>query len=252
MFDLSGKVAVVTGGNRGIGLALALALAEAGADVIPIGRTAERNEMAACDIQRIGRKTLPITADVTKMSDVVSALEKIVASFGVPHILVNCAGVNVKKEFLELTEDEWDLVLSTNLKSIFLCCKVIGGEMARLRRGKVINIASMGSYVGISRSAAYCASKGGVSQLTKVLAIEWAPYNVQVNAIAPGFFRTDLTRPLYLDPQGNKKVLSRTPMGRWGVPEDLRGAVVFLASSAADFVTGTILPVDGGFLAYGI
>jgi len=176
----------------------------------------------------------------------------VTASLGVPHILVNSAGINIKKAFLDLDEREWDEVLSANLKSVFHCCKIVGKEMVRMRRGKVINIASMGSFLGITRSSAYCASKGGVNQLTKVLALEWAPYNIQVNAIAPGFFQTHLTAPLHSDPAGREKVVKRTPAGRWGHVEDLRGAAVFLASSASDFITGTTLPVDGGFLAYAL
>lgn len=251
-FDLSGKVAIVVGGTQGIGRAIALGLAMFGADVIPVSRSFEKSKKITEEIANLGRRGLALSVDVTKQENLEYLRDKALEEFGKIDILVNAAGMNYKNYVVDYTEEMFNEVIRTNLIGVFLACKVIGEQMVKQRKGKIINIASMGSFFGISRSSAYCASKGGVAQLTKVLAIEWAPYNVNVNAIAPGWFKTELTKPVYENPELSKKVIDRTPMGRWGEVEDLIGAAVFLASEASDFVTGTILCVDGGFSAFAV
>jgi len=246
---LDGKVAVVTGGGRGIGKGAALALAEAGADVVLASRNGANLERVAEEIRGFGRQALAVPTDVSRSEDIDAMVGRAVETFGKVDVLVNNAGMNVRVPAIEYREEDWDRVLNVNLKAVFLCCQAAGRHMMQQGSGKIINIASMTSVIGVSTIPAYCASKGGIVQLTKTLAVEWAPHRINVNAVGPGFIRTDLTEPLQQDPERSNWILGRIPMGRWGTPDDLKGAFVFLASAASDYVTGTALFVDGGWLA---
>ncbi len=246
---LDGKVAIVTGASRGLGRGMTLGLAEAGADIVAVGRSPEGLEGVVGEVRALGRQCLLVRADVSRREDVEGMVEEALRAFGRIDILVNNAGVTHRQASEDYPLKEWERVLAINLTGTFLCCQEVGRVMIRQRRGKIINIASLLSAIGVPTIPAYAASKGGVVQLTKVLAVEWAKYNIQVNAIGPGYFRTDLTEPLFQDPQRRERITSRIPMGRWGTPEDLKGAVVFLASEASDYVTGQVLFVDGGWLA---
>lgn len=250
LFDLSGKVAIVTGAGRGLGRSMALALAAAGADIAVSSRTsAELNTL--CDEARaLGRRASAITADCTVEADCNRLVEQTVESFGRLDILVNNAGMNIRKPVLELSLAEFQQVLSLNLEGYFLCARAAGRVLVPQESGKVINISSIMGRVALATQAAYASSKGAIEQLTKVLAIEWAPANVQVNAIGPTYFETELTRPLFEDQERQEFIASRTPMGRWGQPHELAGAVIFLASQASDYVTGHTLVVDGGWTAW--
>ena len=248
--DVEGKVALLAGASRGIGRTLALGLANAGADVVVSSRTVADLESLADEILGMGRKASVQPADLTKLSDIEAVATASVAEFGRIDILVNNAGININKPALEMSEEEWDQVLDTNLKSYFLCSQVIGRLMVERRKGKIINISSTFGLVGFEKRSAYASSKGGIVQLTKVLAIEWGPYNVNVNAIAPMATRTAINEELFANPQWRKNVLARIPIGRFCEPEDLVGAVVYLASDASDMVTGITLPVDGGWTAW--
>lgn len=246
---LDGKVAIVTGASRGLGRAMALGLAEAGADVAVVSRTMEALEGLAGEIGTLGRRGLAIRVDVTDRHEVADMVRSAMETFGKIDILVNNAGTIFRTEAEEYPEEAWDRVLEVNLKGVFLCCQAVGKVMIAQRRGKIINMGSLLSAIGVPLIPAYAASKGGVRQLTKALAVEWARYNIHVNAIGPGYFRTELTEALQKDEKRTAWILRRTPLGRWGVPEDLKGPVVFLASDASDYITGQILYVDGGWLA---
>jgi len=246
---LDGKVALVTGASRGLGRGMALGLAEAGADLVVVARSLERLEGVVGEARALGRRCLPLKADVSREEEVKKMVEEALGEFGRIDILVNNAGINYREASEDYPLDEWERVLSVNLTGVFLCCREVGRVMIRQGGGKIINVASLTSVIGVKTIPAYSASKGGVAQLTKVLAVEWAKYNIQVNAIGPGYFRTDLTEPLFQDPERREWITSRIPMGRWGTPEDLKGAVVFLASEASDYITGQVLFVDGGWLA---
>lgn len=246
---LDGKVAIVTGGGRGIGRGAALALVEAGADVVLASRTAANLERVAEEIRALGREALVVPTDVSHRQDIDAMVARTVETFGKVDVLVNNAGMNIRVPSIEYREEDWDQVLNVNLKAAFLCCQAAGRHMMRQGGGKIINIASMTSVIGIRTIPAYCASKGAIVQLTKTLAVEWASHRINVNAVGPGFISTDLTEPLQRDPERSEWILGRIPMGRWGTPEDLKGAFVFLASEASDYVTGTVLFVDGGCLA---
>ncbi|MGI6096798.1 MAG: SDR family NAD(P)-dependent oxidoreductase [Dethiobacteria bacterium] len=252
LFSLEGKNAVVVGASRGIGKSLALTLARAGANIIPVSRSPEKIKQTALEAEAFGVKAQAIPADVTIKEEVEKLKEEALSALGKVDILVNCQGINIKKWALELSPEEWKQVIDINLNSVFMTCKAFGSSMVEQRYGKIINIASMTSYVGIHRSSAYSASKGGIVQLSQVLAMEWAPYNINVNCIAPGFFRTEITRPVFSDKEAYNRIIARTPMKRVGEVEDLSGTLLYLASSASDYVTGITIPVDGGFLAYGI
>jgi 2-dehydro-3-deoxy-D-gluconate 5-dehydrogenase len=245
-FDLSGQVAVVTGARRGIGRGLATALAQAGADLVAVSRTAPV-ELAA-DVERLGRRCVPLALDLADPAQVDRAIPDAVRALGRVDILVNNAGTGVRAPALEVTPQDWHRVLQVNLHAVFRLCQDAARDMRPRRRGKIVNIASLMSFEGGILIAAYTASKGAVGQLTKLLANEWAEYGINVNAIAPGYIATDLTRPLQEDPVRNPAILARIPAGRWGRPEDLAGAAVFLASSASDYVHGHLLAVDGGWL----
>ena len=253
-FGLDGKIAVVTGGTSGIGKAIALGLAGAGAQVAPISRSIEKVEETANEIEKESGKRPPIhTADVLDLAATEDVFNKIADELGSLDILVNCAGATFKKPSMELTEEEWDRVVDTNLKALFFCCRAAARLMTKAGRGgKIVNIASLASYAGLNEVAAYCASKGGVLSLTRALGREWATHGINVNAISPGVFRTPLNSHLLDIKERHDMFVSRTPMGRIGNVEELVGAAVYLASPASDFMTGQDIIVDGGFLAMGV
>jgi NAD(P)-dependent dehydrogenase (short-subunit alcohol dehydrogenase family) len=250
--DLASKIAVVIGGTSGIGLTLAKGLAQAGADVIATGRRADLVKSAADEIRVLGRKSLAITSDVTDRASIQALLSSAEREFGRVDILLNSAGITRRTPTLDVSEAEWNQILETNLTGTLRACQIFGRKMIERKQGRIINIASVSSGRGFFEVAAYAASKAAVVSLTKTLAVEWAPYNVCVNAIAPGVFPTDLNRALLDGTPRGKEFLVRTPMRRFGNLEELVGAAVFLSSDAASFVTGHVLAVDGGFLASGV
>jgi NAD(P)-dependent dehydrogenase (short-subunit alcohol dehydrogenase family) len=250
--DLSGKVAVVTGGTSGIGRALCLGLAEAGADVVPTSRRADAVAAVADEVASRGRRTARLTSDVTDRASLQAVLEGVGAALGPVDILVNCAGRTKRQPTLEMSEADWRDILDTNLMGTLRACQVFGAAMLERGRGRIVNIASLGTFVSLLEVAAYSASKAAVASLTKSLALEWGPRGVNVNAIAPGVFPTELNRKLIEGSPRGQEFLMRTPLRRFGRVEELAGAAVFLASDAASFVNGEVLVVDGGFLASGV
>jgi 2-deoxy-D-gluconate 3-dehydrogenase len=247
-FDLSGRTALVTGANTGIGQAIAIALAQAGANIVVAGRTAPDETAAA--VATTGRTFDAITADLSDAANAVEVVRQATTRGLAIDILVNNAGIIRRADALEFTEADWDAVIDVNLKSVFFLCQAVAREMiGRGRGGKIINIASMLSFQGGIRVASYTASKSGVAGLTKLLANEWAAKGINVNAIAPGYVATNNTAALRADETRNRDILARIPAGRWARPEDIGGAAVFLASAAADYVHGAVIPVDGGWLA---
>ena len=246
-FDLSGRVAVVTGANTGIGQAIAIALAQAGADVALVGRTPAEDTAAA--IRDLGRRALIVSADLSSIEPVQRIVDETVAGLGGLDILVNNAGIIRRADAVDFTEADWDAVVDTNLKSVFFLCQAAGRHMIAKGKGRIINIASMLTFQGGIRVPSYTASKSGIGGLTKLLANEWAKHGLSVNAIAPGYIATNNTAALQADAARNTAILDRIPAGRWGDAADLGGAAVFLASDAAAYVQGHILAVDGGWLA---
>ncbi|HEV7373135.1 MAG TPA: glucose 1-dehydrogenase [Pyrinomonadaceae bacterium] len=250
--DLKGKIAVVVGGTSGIGRAIAHGLAEAGADVIPTSRRMEQVEATAKEIEERGRRSLRVASDVSERDSLQRLLDESVEAFGKVDILVNSAGRTKRAPTLDFSEEDWNDIIETNLTGTLRACQVFGRHMLEREYGRIINIASLSTFVALYEVAAYSASKAAVASLTKSLAVEWAARGVCVNAIAPGVFRTALNQKLLDETERGREFLLRTPMKRFGQVEELAGAAVFLASDAASFVTGEILVVDGGFLASGV
>jgi NAD(P)-dependent dehydrogenase (short-subunit alcohol dehydrogenase family) len=250
--DLSNHTAVVVGGTSGIGRAIALGLAKAGANVVATGRRLERAKVAAEEIRKLGRRSVAIGTDVLDRSSIEALLAATLAEFGSVEILVNSAGRTKRTPTLDLSEKEWNEILDTNLTGTLRACQIFGRHMIERKYGRIINIASLSSFVALFEVAAYSASKAAVASLTKSLAVEWARHGVCVNAIAPGVFQTDLNKTLLEGTPRGQEFRIRTPMGRFGQVEELAGAAVFLASKAAGFVNGHVLAVDGGFLASGV
>lgn len=251
-FNLTGRVAVVIGGTSGIGRMLALGLAQAGADVLATGRRLEEVAKVASEIEQLGRKSLRVATDVRSRESLEQLLEEALGAFDEVDVLVNCAGKTQRTPTLEVSEAEWADILDTNLTGTLRACQVFGRAMLQRGYGRIINIASLGSFVALHEVAAYCASKAAVASLTKSLAVEWGARGVNVNAIAPGVFRTALNQALLDGTDRGREFLLRTPLKRFGKIEELAAACVFLASEASSFVNGEVMVVDGGFLASGV
>ena len=248
LFDLTGKVAIITGGNGGIGLGMAKGLAQAGASIAVVGRNETKNATAVRNIKALGVDAMAVEADVCDSEPVDTMIATVVAQWGAINILVNNAGINIRKRPEDLSEDEWRSVLDTNLTSAFICSKACYPEMKKAGGGKILNNGSMLSLFGSPWGSAYGSSKGGIMQMTRSHATAWAEDNIQVNCYLPGWINTDLTVKAREDVPGlHEKVLARTPAGRWGEPDDLAGLAVYLSSPASDFLTGTAIPIDGGF-----
>jgi 2-dehydro-3-deoxy-D-gluconate 5-dehydrogenase len=252
LFDLTGRVAVITGGNTGIGLGIAKGLAEAGAAIVIAGRRAEKNLQAAKTLEAFNVRSAAVEVDVGKEESCRAMIERVVERLGRIDILVNNAGIAIRKQPEDYTLAEWNKVIDTNLTGTFLCARAAHPHMKKAGGGKILNIGSMLSIFGASFAAPYAASKGGTVQMTKALACAWAKDNIQVNAILPGWIDTQLTQAARQEVPGlNERVLARTPAGRWGEPDHFAGIAVFLASAASDFITGAAIPVDGGYSSQG-
>ena len=249
-FSLAGKVAVVTGSSRGIGRAIAEGLASAGAAVTVNGRNPEATQTVADAITAAGGKSLAVSSDVSKAADIDRLIHTTVTTFGRLDILVNNAGISPYYKPAEtVTEAEWDEIMAVNLKGVFLCCQAAGRVLIPQKSGRIINISSIGGQVALPRLIAYCAAKGAIDQLTRVLAVEWAPHHILVNAISPGYVETDLTKEVSSNPTRRDALIRQVPLGRLGKPQEIVGAAIYLASDAASYVTGQMLDIDGGWLA---
>ncbi|MFC5650381.1 SDR family NAD(P)-dependent oxidoreductase [Paenibacillus solisilvae] len=250
MFKLNDRVALVTGGNKGLGFAMSNALAGAGANVVLTSRDLGMAQSSAEAIaQATGRHTLGLEVDVTDTDQVETMVQSVVEQFGRIDILINNAGINIRKPIDELDEESWDLVQNTNLKAPFLCTRAVAKHMKNQQYGRIINVSSMLGIVALPERGAYCSSKGGLIQFTKVIALELAPYNITVNALCPGPFATEINTPVFNNSEASRFFLDRIALNRWGRPEELGGAAVFLASEASSFMTGSSIVIDGGFTA---
>lgn len=249
MFSLKGKTALITGGGRGLGKSMAIALAAAGADVAVASRTGQQLKDTVEELKNYGVRATNYAVDVTKLADIDKLVTDFVNEFGKIDILVNGAGMNIRKPVIDVTEEDWDYLMAVNLKSAFFVSQAVAKAMIPKKSGKIINLASLTSVIGLPNICMYGASKGGISQLTKGMAVEWAQYNIQVNAIGPGYFKTAMTAALFEKQESVKALINRIPIGRIGVGEDLFGATVFLASDASNYITGQTIYVDGGWLA---
>jgi NAD(P)-dependent dehydrogenase (short-subunit alcohol dehydrogenase family) len=248
-FDLTGKVAIVTGATRGIGRGLAEGLAQSGANIVVVSRNGVECEQAAAEISAFGVKTLAIPADLTKLSDIQYIMTKSLEAFPVIDILVNNAGNALTRRAEEVTEEDWDHVVNLDLKGVFFCCQMVGREMIRQNHGKIINVSSILGLVGEKMVAPYCAAKGGVIQMTKALALEWARYNIQVNALCPGYVETAINTQELQNEKVRQYIVGKTAAKRLGNVEDMQGAAVYLASNASNYMTGQVMTVDGGWSA---
>ncbi len=250
VFKLDGRVALITGGNRGLGFAMARALAEAGASVVVTSRQEDSAVKSAKTLfETTGQHTIGLAVDVTDAAQIESMIQAVVQEFGRIDILVNNAGINIRKQVEEFDEDSWDLVQNTNLKAPFLCSRAAVRYMKEQHYGRIINLSSMLGKVALPERSAYCSSKGGLIQLTRVMALEWAAHNITVNALCPGPFATEINIPVMKNPEANQFFLNHIALGRWGNPEELGGAIVFLSSDASSFMTGAALVIDGGWTA---
>ena len=250
--SLEGKRALVFGGTSGLGKAIALGLAEAGADVVAVGRRAEEVHRTASEIKATGRRTFEIAGDVTDRNQIQAVIDGMLDEMDRIDILVNSAGITKRVPSFEVEDTLWDKIMETNLKGVWNTSQMVGRVMKEQQYGRIINIASIASFVSAHEVAPYAASKGGVLQITRCLAAEWAKYNINVNAIAPGVFETDLNRSIINRPERKASIFAHTPMKRFGHVEEIKGAAIFLASESTSFITGATIPVDGGFLAQGI
>lgn len=249
LFTLKDKVAVITGGNRGLGRGIALALAEAGADIVIIGRDVKRNQQVVSEVEEKGCKAISLATDLRDISAISKMVTEVVNQFGKLDIFVNNAGVSHTQSALKVSEEDWDKVMDLNVKSLFFCCQAAGRVMKDQGFGKIINLASVAGAVGDLGISPYTASKAAVINLTRSLALEWARYGIQVNAIGPAYIETDLNSTELGNPKVREKIVEKTPMKRLGVPEELAGAAILLASNASDYMTGQTIFVDGGWLA---
>nr|WP_303968615.1 glucose 1-dehydrogenase [Sporosarcina ureae] len=250
IFNLTGKVAVVTGASKGIGRDISLLLAEAGVDLAIIARSKNELDELSQEIQAKGRRVLPVSADLMDISSIPNIVDQIIRKYGRIDILINNAGINIPKPALETTEQDWDMVTDLNVKSLFFLTKEVGKHMCKQESGKVVNITSQMAFVGYYDRSVYCASKGSVTQMMKALAIEWAPHQINVNAVAPTFIETPMTKKMFQDPAFKEEVMSRIPLGRLAKSEDLFGAILYLSSGASDMVTGHTVVVDGGWTVW--
>lgn len=247
-FHLEGKVALITGGSQGLGFEFARALAQSGSTVAITSRDLGKStETAARISEETGGRVMGVVVDVTKSSDVQRMVDEVVAGLGRIDVLINNAGINARNPILEYDEETWDLVQSTNLKAPFLCAKAVVPHMIKQRFGRIINIASMMGKVALAERSAYCSSKGGLIQLTKVMALEWAEHNITVNAVCPGPFATEMNQVVINNPQTNQYFLNHLPVKRWGQPDELAGLILYLASDMSSFMTGSAIDIDGGW-----